>query len=80
MKFIKNRIAIAILCSVPTIITTISPIAYAQTNVAEVSSQSDFERALALAKSTTNLTIRLTNNFTLLSKVNQNRQDLDIRG
>ncbi|WGE46582.1 autotransporter domain-containing protein [Actinobacillus equuli] len=77
MKFTKNRVAIAILCSIPTIITTtISPIAYAQTNVVEVSSQSDFERALAQAKSATNLTIRLTNDFTLLPKVNQNRQEI----
>ncbi|WGE81370.1 autotransporter domain-containing protein [Actinobacillus equuli subsp. haemolyticus] len=77
MKFTKNRVAMAILCSIPTIITTtISPIAYAQTNVVEVSSQSDFERALAQAKSATNLTIRLTNDFTLLPKVNQNRQEI----
>ncbi|WGE67409.1 autotransporter domain-containing protein [Actinobacillus equuli subsp. haemolyticus] len=77
MKFTKNRVAIAILCSIPTIITTtISPIAYAQTNVVEVSSQSDFERALAQAKSATNLAIRLTNDFTLLPKVNQNRQEI----
>ncbi|WGE71359.1 autotransporter domain-containing protein [Actinobacillus equuli subsp. haemolyticus] len=77
MKFTKNRVAMAILCSIPTIITTtISPIAYAQTNIVEVSSQSDFERALAQAKSTSNLTIRLTNDFTLLPKVNQNRQEI----
>lgn len=76
MKFIKNRVAIAILCSIPTIITTISPIAYAQTDVIEVSSQNDFERALALATLTNNIKIRLANDFTLLPKVDQNRQEI----